>query len=368
MWNWPLLAKVILAVAGAGVAAGAGAVVLTTSGPLAQRSEERPQEAAPVAPVVWTLAGEGPPGVREPVQPGWAAPLNSPSGLAVDRAGNLYVADHENHAIKKIDPQGNITTVAGGNGPGLRDGPAREAQFNGPNGIAVGPDGSIYVADSVNHRIRRVTPDGRVETVAGTGPTGMGQGGGFADGPAREARFSLPKGVAVAEDGTIYVADTDNTRIRVISPDGVVRTLAGSGEIGLRDGKGAEARFSPLADIALGPDGALYVVDQANSAIRRVTRDGEVTTLPIRGLKHPAGVAVAKDGTVYVADTDNYRVVALTPGGVVRVVAGTGERGYVEGPADRARFDLPVGLALYGSRLYVADGMNHRIRVVEPVP
>jgi DNA-binding beta-propeller fold protein YncE len=194
----------------------------------------------------------------------------------------------------------------------------------------------------------------------------MGQGGGFADGPAGEARFSLPKGVAVAEDGTIYVADT--ARIRVISPDGVVRTLAGSGEIELRDGKGAEARFSPLADIVLGPDGALYVADQANSAIRRVTRDGEVTTLPIRGLKHPASVAVAEDGTVYVADADNYRVVALTPGGVVRVVAGTGERGYVEGPADRARFDLPVGLALYGSRLYISDNLNHRIRVVEPVP
>ncbi|MCL6645568.1 MAG: hypothetical protein K6U88_11425 [Dehalococcoidia bacterium] len=366
MWNWPLLAKVILAVAGAGVAAGAGAVVLTTSGPLAQLSEERPQEAAPPAPVVWTLAGEGPPGVREPVQPGWAAPLNSPSGLAVDRDGNLYVADHKNDAIKRIDPRGKLTTVAGGNGPGLRDGPAREAQFNGPNGIAIGPDGSIYVADSVNHSIRRVTPDGRVETVAGSGPTGMGQGGGFADGPAGEARFSLPKGVAVAEDGTIYVADT--ARIRVISPDGVVRTLAGSGEIGLRDGKGAEARFSPLADIVLGPDGALYVADQANSAIRRVTRDWEVTTLPIRGLKHPASVAVAEDGTVYFADTDNYRVVPLAPGGAVRVVAGTGERGYVDGPADRARFDLPVGLALHGSRLYVADVMNHRIRVVEPVP
>ena len=101
MWSGSFLAKVILAVAGAGVAAGAGAVVLTTSGPLAQRSEERPQEAAPAAPVVWTLAGEGPPGVREPVQPGWAAPLNLPSGLAIDRDGNLYVADHKNHAIKK---------------------------------------------------------------------------------------------------------------------------------------------------------------------------------------------------------------------------------------------------------------------------
>jgi DNA-binding beta-propeller fold protein YncE len=365
MWSGSLLAKVILAVAGAGAAAGAGAVVLTTSGPLAQRSEERPQEAAPVAPVVWTLAGEGPPGVREPVQPGWAAPLNLPTGLAVDRAGNLYVADHNNEAIKKIDPQGNITTVAGGNGLGLRDGPAREAQFNGPNGLAVGPDGSIYVADSANHRIRRVTPDGRVETVAGSGPTGMGQGD-FADGPAGEARFSLPKGVAVAEDGTIYVADT--ARVRVISPDGVVRTLAGSGEIGLRDGKGPEARLSALSNIALGPDGALYVVDQANSAIRRVTRDGEVTTLPIRGLKHPAGVAVAKDGTVYVTDTGNYRVVALTPGGAVRVVAGTGERGYVDGPAERAQFGAPGGLVLHGSRLYVADDLNHRIRVVEPVP
>jgi sugar lactone lactonase YvrE len=289
-------------------------------------------------------------------------------GIAVDAAGNLYLADHNNEAIKKIDPQGNVTTLAGGNGTGLRDGPANQSQFNGPNGIAIGPDGSIYVADSANHRIRRVTPDGRVETVAGSGPTGMGRGG-FADGPALQARFSLPKGVAVRADGTIYVADSDNTRIRVITPDGFVTTLAGSDpdQIALKDGKGAEARFAHLVLMALAPDGALYVADQPNNAIRRVTPDGEVTTVPVSGLQYPAAVAVADDGTIFVADTNSHRILAVSPTGSVRVVAGNGQPGYVDGPATRAQFNLPVGLALRGGQLYVADAMNHRVRVVEGV-
>jgi sugar lactone lactonase YvrE len=288
----------------------------------------------------------------------------SPTSLAADASGNIYVSDYEANVIRKIDPKGNVTTLAGTGQPGWKDGPGLEAQFNAPNGIAVGPDASVYVADALNHRIRKITSDGQVSTVAGGGPTGLGRGS-FSDGPVDSARFNLPKGVAVAPDGTLYVADTDNLRIRRIS-EGVVSTFAGTGEHGSKDGDRSDATFSNVAGISISSDGSLFVADQPASLIRRIGPSGQVTTVA-RGLLFPAA-AVAMAGGLLVADTGNQRVLQLDPQGAVVSQAGSGRQGFADANGSAAEFFNPTAVLLVGNHIYVADSDNHRIRTMEVLP
>ena len=196
---------------------------------------------------------------------GAEARFNYPADLAVDTAGNVYVADGGNNRIRKISPNGMVTTLAGSGEKGYADGPGAEAQFNNPQGVAVDGAGNVYVADTGNHRIRKVSPDGVVTTLAGSGEKG------YADGPAMEAKFDNPVGLAADAAGNIYVADVNNHCIRKISPDGIVTTLAGSGEEGYTDGPGSQAQFSYPADVALDATGNLYVADLNNLRIRRIS-------------------------------------------------------------------------------------------------
>ena len=238
---------------------------------------------------------------------GGAARFNLPHGVAVDSAGNVYVAEDGNHAIRRITPDGVVSTFAGLAGTsGTNDGLGSVARFFRPWGVAVESGNNVYVADAGNHTIRKITPDGTVSTLAGS----AGQPG-SADGPTSAARFYLPSSLAVDSSGNVYVADTENSTIRKITPDGMVTTLAGRPYCcnTLRDGPGSAARFFEPSGVAVDHAGNIYVADGGNNAIRKITPDGVVTTLAGRPYRAPRffdphGGAVDNAGNFYVADHD----------------------------------------------------------------
>ena len=267
--------------------------------------------------VVTTLAGSGVAGYADGT--GSAAQFNSPSGVAVDSAGTVYIADSYNNSIRKITPAGVVTTLAGSGTYGFADGTGTAARFDHPFGVAVDSSGTVYITDSYNNSIRKITPAGVVTTLAGSGAYG------FTDGTGSAAQFNSPSGVAVDSSGTVYVADQFNHRIRKITPAGVVTTLAGSGTAGFADGTGSAAQFN-----------------------------------------YPTGVAVDSAGTVYVADVNNQRIRKITPAGVVTTLAGSGVGGFADGTGGAAQFNLPQGVAVDSSgAVYVGDTNNNRIRKIQ---
>ena len=195
---------------------------------------------------------------------GSAAQFNYPFGVAVDSSGTVYVGDSGNQRIRKITPAGVVTTLAGSGTAGFADGTGSAAQFYNPSGVAVDPSGTVYVADRYNQRIRKITPAGVVTTLAGSGTAG------FADGTSSAAQFNYPEGVAVGSSGTVYVGDSSNHRIRKITSSGVVTTLAGSGIADFADGTGSSAQFSSPQGVAVDSSGTVYVADTNNHRIRKV--------------------------------------------------------------------------------------------------
>jgi len=209
-----------------------------------------------------TLAGSGAASFADTnIAAGIKAGFNNPGGIAVDSAGNLFVADSTNHRIRKIDPNGNVTTLAGSGTAGYSDATGTAAQFNNPQGVAVDSAGNVYIADTGNHRIRKISPLGVVGTLAGTGAAS------FANGAGNTSTFNSPQGVAVDSDGVVYVADTTNQRIRkIITVSGVttVSTLSGDGTYEFKDGPGINAKFRAPCGLAVGPDKTVYVADTYN--------------------------------------------------------------------------------------------------------
>ncbi|NLE75221.1 MAG: hypothetical protein GX605_00535 [Chloroflexi bacterium] len=324
--------------------------------------------------------------------PALSAQFHEPVGLTFDAHGNLYVSDWVNHRIRKITPDGTVSTLAGGGAPGpygaLIDGPADVARFFGPEGLDVDAQGNVFVADTLNNRIRRIAIDGTVTTVAGSGPgAAFGFDGALHDGPAHRARFNEPADVAVDRLGNLYVADRLNHAIRKITPDGIVSTFVGSGQPGTEDGVGAEASLELPNRLDIDRQGNLYVTEGRfldfgertyGFRVRKITPGGRVTTLAgtgepgyADGPAHTAqfdvvmGVAVDRDGNVWVAECGAHRIRLIAADGQVSTVAGTGVEGYADGPAARAQFWYPADLAvgLHG-QLYVADWKNHRIRAI----
>jgi len=298
--------------------------------------------------------------------------FSSPTGVTFDADGALIITDRYNHHVRKITCDGKVSTLAGSGTEGFKDGVAGEAQFCEPSGVAVAGDGSVVVVDTGNARIRRISPEGLVSTLAGSGEEG------FKDGPAAEAQFSMPSGVAIAKDGSVVVVDTCNARIRKISPEGLVSTLAGSGEEGFKDGAAAEAQFNYPGGVAFDGEGNLFVIDPANARIRKVSPDGQVSTLAGCGLagfndgpaaeaefKFPQSVAVDGDGCLVIVDLGNHRIRKISPDGRVRTLAGTGVEGFADGAVAEAKFAYPqdVAVASDGS-LFVADLGNQRIRKI----
>jgi hypothetical protein len=305
------------------------------------------------------------------------ARFNNLNGTALDAAGNVYVADSNNHTIRKVTPGGVVTTLAGSAGvAGSADGTGSAAQFNYPTGVAVDASGNVYVADSNNHTIRKVTAAGVVTTLAGNAGVS-----GSADDTGTAAQFNLPQGVAVTAAGTVYVADYGNHTIRRVTAGGVVTTLAGSaGNAGSTDGTGSAALFRLPAGVALDGAGNVYVADFANHTIRKVTSAGVTTTLAgsagsfgsangtggAAQFNHPSGVTVDGAGKVFVADYFNHTIRQVTPGGVVTTLAGSaGNAGSANGTGSAARFNYPAGVAVDAAgNVFVADSFNHTVRQV----
>jgi len=253
---------------------------------------------------------------------GTAASFIGPSDIVVDSSGNLYVADTHTHLIRKIDPSGNVTTLAGQAGvSGSADGQGTAASFSYPFGIAVDSSGNLYVADVGNHLIRKIDPSGNVTTLAGQGVRGS------ADGQGTAASFELPTDIAVDSSGNLYVADHHNHLIRKIDPSGNVTTLAGQvGVSGSADGQGTAASFNSPWSIAVDSSGNLYVSDFDNHLIRKIDPSGNVTTLAgqagVQGsadgqgatasFDKPFGIAVDSSGNLYVAEEGNHLIRKLT--------------------------------------------------------
>jgi sugar lactone lactonase YvrE len=311
---------------------------------------------------------------------GSAARFNSPSGVAVDSAGDVYVADENNDAIRKITPAGVVTTLAGLPGiSGSYNGTGSTATFDLPDSVAVDSAGNAYVADTYNQEIRKITPAGVVTTLAGyPGSIGSTNGTGSA------ARFYYPTGVAVDSTGNVYVADDNNDEIRKITPAGVVTTLAGSPEqAGSNNGTGSTARFYFPNGVAVDSAGNVYVTDADNDDIREITPAGVVTTLAgFPGLagstngtgnaarfSHPSRVALDSAGNLYVGDAGNDEIREITPAGVVTTLAGAaGQTGSSNGTGSAARFYYPDGVAVDSAgNIYVGDQDNDDVRVITPV-
>jgi sugar lactone lactonase YvrE len=286
-----------------------------------------------------------------------------PFGVVVDPHGRIYVSDGgENNRIRRIDPDGLVSTIAGGR-EGFADGLAGEASFNTPSGLALDALGNLYVADTGNHAIRRVAPDGRVTTVAGDGVPGD------VDGPGPAARFNGPVGVAVDRDGRIFVADSYNDRIRRIDTNGQVTTIAGGEAPGYQDGVGGEALFDTPCGIAVLPSGDLLVADTGNGLMRIVSDAGTVRTLGsdhstgvVFAVAMPVGLAVSHDGFIYVSGYRDGRIVQITPGGGTHPLA-RGVNGSGGEEDERVRFLMPAGLSLDPEGgLVVADTAQYLVR------
>ncbi len=256
---------------------------------------------------VSTLAGNGTSGFVNGSLA--AARFNTPMDIALDGQGNLYVTEYGNNCLRKITPGGVVTTFAGTGTGGFADGSATTAQFNHPDGLVIDSQGVVYVSDYDNNRIRKVLPNGTVSTVAGTGQRG------FADGPSSSAKFSGPEGLALDAQGTLYVAEFNGHRIRKIAPDGMVSTLAGTGVRGYADGAGSTAQFNYVAGVAINFHGDLLVADAGNYCVRKVTPTGVVSTVAgtrtagfadgpvgIAQFEALTGIAVGAKGLLYITE------------------------------------------------------------------
>ena len=336
-------------------------------------------------PTVVTVAGSGIDGHTGDGGPALAAAIAHPRGIVFLRDGSFVFAEPFANTVRRVAPDGTITTIAGTGETGYSGdgGPATAARLFLAHGVAQLPDGSLLVADAGNNRIRRIA-DGIITTVAGTGAHGFSGDGG----PAVLARIANPRGVAALPDGGFLIPDTDNNRVRRVFPDGTIKTVAGTGTPGF-SGDGASAlaaEFRSPFGVAPIADGGFLVVDAGNSRIRRVSRDGTIATVAGTGVNgfsgddgratsaeidQPHNVAVLPDGGFMIADTFNNRVRRVWPDGTITTVAGDGAAGFSGDGGDplAARLNLPKALAVRPDRsgFLVADSQNNRVRLV-PFP
>ena len=330
--------------------------------------------------MITTIAGMADEGFSGDGGPATSAQLDQPSGVAVDGDGYIFIADRGNNRIRQISPDGVITTILGtGDGGDESDG---EAPLAAPRGLAVGLDGDVYVADTGNHQIALIDDAGVVSRVAGI--EGLSDGG-----SATQARLLEPTGVAIDADGNLYITDTGNRRVRKVDTNGIITTFAGSGQKG-HEGDGGpalEAAFDCPGGIAIDAEGNVYVADQCNNRVRKVDASGIITTFAGTGVQGPAvyqtplgddGPATSarlvwptaldfdSEGNLYITDPGNHRVRKVDTSGTITSVAGTGERSFSgdDGPAAEAQLSTPFGIAIEADgTIYIADFVYPRNRV-----
>jgi len=318
--------------------------------------------------VVTTVAGSGTAGFTNAT--GTAATFNYPWGIRIDPLGNIFVADTVNAAIRKISTSGAVTTVAGSGNPSYTNGNGTAAEFSYIYGLTINSDGSMIVPDTGNNAIRKISVTGDVTTVFG--PTSNG-----VNCQSSPLYLRSPEDIVQDASGNYYISDQNNNCIRKMTPSGVVTTFAGSGVAGTTDGTGTAASFNNPTGMAIDSAGNIYVSDSSSGRIRKITPAAVVTTLAGIGTGYvdgagtsarfsaPTGLAVDGAGTVYVADRGNNKIRRITPAGVVDTLAGS-TAGFAEGTGTAAKFNNPGGIAIDGNGvLYVADTNNHRIRKIQ---
>lgn len=317
--------------------------------------------------VVATVAGAATFGLQDGTGPD--ARFRNPEGVAISPDGNIIVADRANNSIRRVTTDGVVTTIFGDGSTGYADGDVSVAKLNYPWKSCVDKDGNIFIADNRNHAIRKIDTNGLVSTVAGTGTAGS------VDGPGAQAQFNLPTDVAVDDNGVLYVADNANHKIRKITQDGVVSTVAG-GVAGFSDGDVAMALFKNPSGITVDVEGNVYVADRLNHRIRRIDiASGQVSTVAGAGtsgsrdglaeeaqFNSPYGLEVDADGSIIVADLSNNKI-RMIENGTVTTIAGS-STGFLDGAGVIAKFASPTDVAILDGIIYVADLGNHRIRKV----
>jgi sugar lactone lactonase YvrE len=324
-----------------------------------------------VTATVSTFAGTGTQGYLD--GPLTSAMFNNPQGVTVDASGNLYVSDSFNDVIRKLTSAG-TSTIAGNQIIGFVNGSALNAEFYAPNGQAFDAQGNLYVADFGNNVIRKITPAGVVSTYAGTGVAGYRNGAkdsaNYHGSTDSLAVFNNPEGVAVDAAGNVYVADRGNNVIREILTTGRTKTVAGNRVKGFIDATDAAAFFDNPTGVAVDSKGNLYVTDQGNSALRKITSAGVVTTLagnPVQTalLNFPSAITIDANGNLFMAD-EGGRIMEYNSAGVLYYLAGAlNSSGFVNGDGSTARFNYPQGIAVDASgNIYVADQYNNCIRQI----
>jgi uncharacterized protein (TIGR03437 family) len=346
---------------------------------------------APPRYTITTVAGDGSAGFAGDAAAATSAKLNNPISVVLDGSGNLFIADQVNHRIRRVGTDGNITTIAGKETSGYDSAAtvAATSALNYPCGVAVDRSGNIYIADSVNNIIRKITGTA-ISTIVGTGVAGNTQDADLTDKVftvAKNAEISLPTGIVVDSAGVIYFSDSNNHIIRKVTTDGNLITVAGTGAAGIfgDGGPATAAKLNHPIGLALDSAGNLYVADQMNNRIRKISSTGIITTVAGTGLpgysgnggpatsaqlRYPSGVAVDASGNIFIADTSNSRIRVVVENRTIHIVAGTGRFGYTgdQGSALTAELRFPVGVAVGAAgKLYIVDTQNSRIRLLTPV-
>ncbi|MEZ5082287.1 MAG: T9SS type A sorting domain-containing protein [Bacteroidales bacterium] len=314
------------------------------------------------------------------------AQFNKPFGICIDPEGNVYLADAYNHRIRKIGIDGQVSTYAGTGIAGYLDGPADEARFNQPLNICFDDEGNMFVSDFLNQRIRKISADMQVTTIAGNGQAG------YQEGPANQAMFNYPRGICLDDTGNIYIGDSWNHRIRKISTDGIVSTWAGGGSVmGVQsigshvDANDTSARFYTPCELSIDQYNNIFVADAYNHMIRKIDPVRMVTTVAGSGdpgpngggfqnglaseamFKVPTACFVSLTGTIYVGDGENQRIRKISTDGLVSTFAGSGFAGFDNGPDSIATFNFPRGcvMDIDTHRIYVVDFNNHAVRIIQ---